>query len=167
MLAALFTAVTAVAAVISVPLPFTPVPVTLASMAAILAGTVLGPKYGTLSQAAYLLLGTAGLPVFHNFTGGAGILMGPTGGFLAGYLLMALVAGTAAKDTQKISSLIAAGATGTLACYVTGTAWFIITTGTGFGAALVSCILPFIAGDILKIIAAAFMARRLKPVICR
>lgn len=166
MQAALFTALTAVGALISVPLPFTPVPATLATLAALLSGALLGPKYGVLSQLVYLLLGAAGAPVFHNFTGGAGIIIGPTGGFIFGYIALALITGLVLKKTDcSTTSIILAGTAGTLTCYFTGTLWFMISTGTGFTAAIASCILPFIAGDILKIIAAVFLIKRLRPII--
>ena len=168
MLAALFTALTAVGAFISVPLPFTPVPVTLATLAAMLAGALLGPKYGSLSQIAYLLLGAAGAPVFHNFTGGLGILTGPTGGFLIGYIAIAFTAGLVSyKNSGSRPLTIAALTCGTLVCYIIGTAWFMISTGTSLSAAFISCIVPFIPGDILKIIAAMLLTERLKVVIDR
>ena len=163
--AALFTAITAVGAFISVPLPFTPIPVTLATLAAMLAGTLLGPRYGSLSQIVYLLLGAVGLPVFHNFTGGLGILTGPTGGFLLGYVAMALISGVAV--TSKRGNLICTLAIATVTCYIVGTAWFMATTGSGASAAFVSCIAPFIPGDIIKIIAAVILTERLKLYIRR
>ena len=92
-LTALFAALTAVGAWISIPLPFTTVPITLATMGASLAGALLGPWYGSLSMIIYLLLGAVGAPVFHNMTGGLGILTGPTGGYLIGYITSALLCG--------------------------------------------------------------------------
>ena len=91
-LTALFAALTAVGAWISIPLPFTTVPITLATMGAS-AGALLGPWYGSLSMIIYLLLGAVGAPVFHNMTGGLGILTGPTGGYLIGYITSALLCG--------------------------------------------------------------------------
>lgn len=92
-LTALFAAVLAVASWISVPLPFTPVPVNLATLAVTLAGALLGCKYGTLSVLVYILLGAVGVPVFAGFTGGLGHLAGPTGGYIIGYLSSAFICG--------------------------------------------------------------------------
>ena len=92
-LAALFAAVLTAASWISLPLPFTPVPVNLATLAVTLAGALLGHKYGTLSVLVYILLGAAGVPVFAGFTGGLGHLAGPTGGYIIGYLTSAFICG--------------------------------------------------------------------------
>lgn len=96
-LTALFTALTAAGAMLSLPLPFTPVPLTLATLASMLAGAFLGSKYGSLSQLIYILLGAIGVPVFHNFTAGLGILAGPTGGYLLGYIATAFFTGILLK----------------------------------------------------------------------
>lgn len=97
----MMTAFTAICAVISVPLPFSPVPVSLATLAVLICGGLIGPKCGSLSQIVYLLLGAIGVPIFHNFTGGMGILLGPTGGFLFGYIFMAFVFGLLAEIVLK------------------------------------------------------------------
>ena len=92
-LCGLFAALTAVCTYISIPLGFTPVPVNLATLAVFLAGGILGMKYGTVSLMVYVLLGAVGLPVFSNFSGGPGVLMGPTGGYIAGYIAAAFIVG--------------------------------------------------------------------------
>ncbi|MDQ4126909.1 MAG: biotin transporter BioY, partial [Actinomycetota bacterium] len=79
---ALMAAVTAVAAQITIPLPFSPVPFTLQVPAVVLSGLLLGPRYGAVAQAIYVLLGAVGVPVFAGFKGGLGIIFGPTGGYL-------------------------------------------------------------------------------------
>lgn len=93
-LSALFAALTAVGSWISIPLPFSPVPINLATLSVFLAGGLLGPAGGAASQAVFVALGAVGLPVFHSFTGGVGILAGPTGGYLIGYIAAAWIAGT-------------------------------------------------------------------------
>lgn len=89
----LFTALTAVASQIIIPLPFTPVPINLATLSVFLAGGLLGAKGGAISQLIYLLLGAVGVPVFAGFTGGPGIVAGPTGGYIIGYVLAAWAIG--------------------------------------------------------------------------
>src|SRR5215204_6140633 len=97
--AALMAAVTAVAAQIAIPLPFSPVPFTLQVLGVILSGLLLGPRYGALAQAIYLLIGAVGVPVFAQFRGGLGVLLGPTGGYLLSYPIAAAVAGLATNAT--------------------------------------------------------------------
>src|SRR3712207_3531477 len=94
---ALMAAVTAVAAQIAGPLPFSPVPFTLQVLAVMLSGLLLGPRYGALAQAIYVLVGAVGVPVFAQFHGGLGVVLGPTGGYLLSYPLAAAIAGLAAQ----------------------------------------------------------------------
>ena len=93
LLAALMAAVCAVCSWISIPLPFTPVPLNLGTLAVFLAGGLLGWRYGSISVLVFVLLGAAGLPVFHGFTGGVGIITGPTGGYVAGCSIAAFLTG--------------------------------------------------------------------------
>lgn len=164
-LTALFTALTTVGAMLSLPLPFTPVPLTLATLASLLAGAFVGPKYGSLSQLIYILLGTIGIPVFHNLTAGIGILAGPTGGYLLGYITTAFFTGILLKKNTQTMRIILACLFGTLSCYVFGTCWFVLSTGTSLLAALASCVFAFLPGDLIKILAAVILIRRLKPVL--
>ena len=92
-LCGLFAAITAVCSYVSIPLGFTPVPVNLATLAVFLAGGILGSRYGTISLAVYTLLGAAGIPVFSEFRGGLGVLAGPTGGYIIGYIAAAFLTG--------------------------------------------------------------------------
>src|SRR5215216_5325541 len=94
--AALMAAVTAVAAQITIPLPFSPVPFTLQVLAVILSGLLLGPRHGALAQAIYILVGAVGAPVFAGFSGGLGVILGPTGGYIVSYPIAAALAGLAA-----------------------------------------------------------------------
>ena len=91
---ALMAAVTAAAAQIAIPIP--PVPFILQVLAVILSGLLLGPRYGALAQAVYVLVGAVGVPVFSEFSGGLGVILGPTGGYLVSYPIAAAVAGLAA-----------------------------------------------------------------------
>lgn len=168
---ALFAAVIAVASWISVPLPFTPVPINLATLAVALAGAVLGYKYGTISVLVYILLGAAGVPVFAGFTGGLGHIAGPTGGYIVGYLTAAFITGFVFRMTcrDKIKWYWAAAAAflGTVSCYLLGTIWFIILTGNGLAASMSMCVIPFIPGDIFKIAVFVLIIIALDPALKR
>jgi biotin transport system substrate-specific component len=159
----LVTALTAVAAQVSIPLPFTPVPFTLQPMVVLLGGAALGSRLGMSAQALYLLAGIAGLPVFAAsplLPQGALRLLGPTGGFLWSYPLAAFVAGLLAErgfDRRYLTSVIAMGGglAVIFACGVTWLALFARPAGVGFDAALRTGFYPFIPADIFKILVAA------------
>lgn len=167
-LCGIFAAVTGIAAGISIPLPFTPVPISLATFGVLLAGSLLGAKYGSISMVVYILLGAVGVPVFSGYTAGIGKLMGPTGGYIAGYIFMAMVVGFLIQKYGGGSSIpanILAMVLGTLVCYTLGTAWFMYVTHTGLVAALTMCILPFLIGDAVKILVSALLCKKLIPVL--
>ncbi|MDO4517585.1 MAG: biotin transporter BioY [Bacillota bacterium] len=163
-LCGLFAALTVICSWISVPLGFTPIPVNLATLAVFLAGGLLGPKYGTTSMIVYTLLGAVGIPVFAGFRGGVGVLAGPTGGYIIGYILAALIIGLLLQSlkTHPVVRCVVALICGLATCYALGTAWFMISTNTGFVAAMLSCVVPFLLGDALKIIAATILILRLR-----
>jgi len=132
-----------------------------------LSGGLLGRKYGVISICVYIFMGFIGLPVFSGFRAGPGVLIGPTGGYIAGYVLGAFIIGLlidklSCKGNTIYMYTLALGA-GMIVCYFTGTLWFIICTGSTVGAALLSCVLPFIAGDVLKIFIAVVLINRLRP----
>jgi biotin transport system substrate-specific component len=162
----LVTALTALAAQISVPLPFTPVPFTLQPMVVLLGGAALGPRLGMASQVLYLALGIAGFPVFAAsavLPQGPLRLLGPTGGYLMSYPFAAFVAGALAErgfDRRYITSVIAMAAG--LAVVFTGgvlwLAWFAQPVQAGLASALRTGLYPFLPADIIKIcVAAAIM----------
>lgn len=157
---ALFAALTAVLSQIFIPLPFTPVPVNLATFSIFIAGGVLGAKNGAISQIVYLLIGAIGLPVFAGFTAGLGIVLGPTGGYLLGYILCAFVIGLCIKKWKN--NYILAFILGLSACYLLGTLWFMFTTKTPLIPSLTMCVIPFIPGDIVKILGACLVTKRIK-----
>ena len=97
----LMTAVTCILGPLSLPLPFSPVPITLTNFAVFLSIYILGMKYGTISLLIYLALGTIGLPVFSSFSGGLGKLAGPTGGYLFGFIFLALIHGFMLRFHKK------------------------------------------------------------------
>ena len=163
---ALFIALTAVCSWISVPVPGTAVPINLATFAVILTGTILGSRQGAFTMLVFLLLGAAGLPVFHGLTGGLGILTGPTGGFLAGYVTLAAVTGLYRKFHRPSAVLFAllclAGET---ILYALGVLWFMHLSGSGIAAAVAACVLPFLPGDLLKCALAWIITGRLRRIL--
>jgi biotin transport system substrate-specific component len=155
------TVLTIVAAQVSIPLPFTPVPFTLQPMIVLLGGAALGSRLGMSSQVLYLALGLAGLPVFAAspvLPQGFARLLGPTGGFLMSYPLAAFVAGYLAErgfDRRYLTSVLAMGA-GLAIIFVFGVAWMAWgTPHVGLSAAVRAGLLPFIPADIIKIFLAA------------
>lgn len=165
-LCALFAALTAVCSMISVPLPFTPVPINLATLSVFLAGGLLGSRDGAVSQAVYVILGAAGVPVFHSFTGGLGILTGPTGGYIVGYVAAAWLTGFCIERLgHRVHKYAVSMAIGMAVCYALGTLWFIYITSTGPGAAMMMCVVPFLPGDALKILAASILVSRLHKLV--
>lgn len=113
-LSGVFAAVTAVCSWISIPLPFTPVPINLALLGVYLSGGLLGGHYGFYSQLIYVLLGAIGVPVFAGFSGGFGIISGPTGGYIIGYVFAAIVVGLVVSGGDRAAAG-RAGQTGTAA----------------------------------------------------
>ncbi len=158
----LFAALTAILSQISIPLPFTPVPINLATLSVLLAGALLGKKVGAISQVVYALLGVIGLPVYANFMSGIGVILGPTGGYIIGYIIAAFVVGIIIeKSNNSLMTYIFSMCLGMISCYILGTAWFMYVTGNNLMSSLVMCVFPFIPGDIIKIILGAFLAKRL------
>jgi biotin transport system substrate-specific component len=158
-------ALTAVGAFISIPLY--PVPLTLQTLFTLLAAMTLGSVMGASSQIIYVLLGIVGLPVFSGFKAGIGILFGPTGGFLFGFIISAYIIGKIIelKKEKNIFYYFLAGIIGTIILYILGITQLSLVTGIGIKKAIAVGMLPFLPGDILKIIAASFIASKLKLVI--
>ena len=145
----IFAAIIAVCAQISIPMPAL-VPMTLQTFAVPLAGVVLGIKKGMLAVLAYILLGAVGVPVFANFTGGPGVIFGRTGGFILSFPLMALAAGIGARKGRvwQAAWLVV----GTAVNYLCGVLMFSFITSTGVVAALPLVVVPFLPGDVVKIV---------------
>jgi biotin transport system substrate-specific component len=164
-LAALFAAVIAAGTFISIPLPFSPVPVVLQNPFCLLAGLVLGPGLGSAAVGLYLAAGIAGAPVFAGAAGGIPRLLGPTGGFLLGYLLSAfiggLIAGPPRRGTLSRRRLILAAAAGFLVIYVPGVIRLRFALGS-WGKALGAGFIPFIIGDAVKGVIAVLITPRLR-----
>ncbi|MDR2088979.1 MAG: biotin transporter BioY [Clostridiales Family XIII bacterium] len=171
-LCGMFAALTAICAQIALPLPFTPVPVTFGPLAVFMAGGILGARFGALSQVVYILMGAVGLPVFAGFRAGVGVLAGPTGGYIVGYIAAACVVGLLCgrlKSSGMRAAIVLAASmlVGHLACYALGTLWFMYLTNTPLLASLGMCVFPFIPGDALKILIASLLCARLRGFVAR
>src|SRR5262245_12460788 len=155
------TVLTTIAAQISIPLPFTPVPLTLQPMVVLVGAAALGSRLGAASQVLYLMLGIAGLPVFAaspTLPQGAARLLGPTGGYLLSYPFAAFVTGWLAErgfDRRYITAVIAM-LCGLLLVYVGGVSWIAMTapTAAGLRGALAAGFYPFVLADLAKLLVA-------------
>ena len=178
LLVSLMAAVMAVCAWITIPAP---VPFTLQTFAVFLTLVLLGGKDGTLSILLYLAVGATGLPVFSGFKGGVGVLAGPTGGYLFGFLVIGLLywlvtalykgkeENGKADKKRHAAELITLGC-GLLLCYLFGTVWFLTATGgwqaeNGIGSALMLCVVPFLLPDSVKLILAYLIGKRVNRIL--
>lgn len=149
-----FSLLIAASAQVAIPLPFTPVPVTLQTFAVLLTGCLLGSGRGALAVIAYIAEGSFGLPFFSGGTSGIAHLLGPTGGYLVGCVASAFAAGLLTESglTRRLPGLLLTLLAADLVVYVPGLAWLSLFTGIGKAVAL--GFLPFVIGDALKIAAA-------------
>lgn len=165
---ALFAVLMAVCSWISIP---SVVPFTMQTFGVFLTVGVLGGKRGTLAVVVYLLLGAVGLPVFAGFAGGLGALLGSTGGYLVGFVFLALVMWAMERIPGKKTWVLALSMVlGLAVCYAFGTAWFMVvyarTTGpVGLWTALGWCVFPYILPDLVKMALALLIRRRLAAAI--
>ena len=161
-LIALMTAVTCVLGPLSIPLPFSPVPISLTNFAIFLAIFILGMKNGTISFIIYLLLGAVGVPVFSSFRGGFQVLAGPTGGYLIGFIFLALIMGFALDHfDRKLVPTIIGMIIGMAVCYAFGTVWLAKLLSLSFKEGLMMGVIPDLPGDAAKIIIAAIVGPKL------
>ena len=161
---AVMAALTAVCSWIAIPAP---VPFTLQTFAVFLTLLVLGGRRGLIAICVYLLLGAVGLPVFHGFQGGMGVLAGATGGYIIGFMLKGVVYRGLENEASAARSIVALGM-GLAVCYAFGTYWYIRVYAEGggtetVGSALMTCVVPFILPDLVKLALAVKLSRRLKP----
>lgn len=144
-------------------LPLGGVPLTLSIFAVCCVSTVLGKK-GVISVLLYIILGAIGLPVFAAFTGGIGVLAGPTGGFIVGYIPLAVLTGYAAEKQKNIYASFGLSLLGLLICYLCGAGVYFCVTDAPLLQGLTVSVFPFIIPDIIKIIAGVFCGRKIKAV---
>ena len=163
--ASLFGAGTAAGAYIIIPLP--PVPITLQTLFAGLAGALLGARLGALSQVIYLLIGIMGLPVFAGGKAGLGVLFGPTGGYLIGFVASAWVIGAlmTLKKAPGFGWTTGALIAGTVVIYLLGAAQLSLVAKISVNKAISVGVLPFLVGDVVKILAAAYVVKRVRPLL--
>ena len=159
-----FIAFTALGAFVRIPLPFTPVPITLQTFFVLLAGALLGKRLGTLSQLGYVLLGSLGLPIFAGAKGGLVTLFGPTGGYLLGFILAAYIIGKVIELEEKANFgwVVLAMAIGSLIIYLLGAIQLALVVHLGVRKALLLGVAPFLPGDTLKLLAAASLYHKLQ-----
>lgn len=157
--AVLFAALTGVGAAVSVPLWFSPVPVTLQTLFVVLAGAALGPLWGPLSQVLYVGAGTLGLPVFAGGAAGAGVLAGPTGGYLVGFVAGAWIAGLITRPGASWLRLVLGFAAAHAAVFVCGLSHLMLFTAQSPALAVKLGLLPFLPGLAVKLAASVGIVR--------
>ncbi|MFP4200003.1 MAG: biotin transporter BioY [Clostridia bacterium] len=158
---ALMVAATATLSFVRIPLPLSPVPITGQTLGTMLAGVLLGPGDGAISQAVYVFLGVVGLPLFGGLAG-PGVLLGPTGGYLVGLIAGAWIVGWISDRGEGVLPILAGCFLGgVVAVYVPGILWLSRITRMGLGGAFLAGALPYLPGDLLKVLATYLMAVRL------
>lgn len=157
---AIMTAITAVMAQISIPMPLG-VPMTMQTFAITLAGIVLGSKKGGMSILVYVLLGAIGVPVFAGFSGGFQNLVGPTGGFIISFPIMAYLIGLGV-ELKKKELFVLFLVLGTVSNYVIGVILFCVVTQSPVATGITACVLPFIPTAIIKAVVASLLGLELR-----
>ena len=158
---ALMTAVLCILAPISIPVFISPGPISLGVLAIYLTAYVLSPLDATISVIIFILLGTFGLPVFSGYSGGLSKLVGPTGGYIIGFLFTVYISSLFIHMKKGIIFDVIGMITGLALCYILGTIWFSYQQGKGFIASLLLCVVPFLIGDAIKIIVAVILGTQL------
>ncbi len=161
-----FAALSAVLSQISIPIGS--VPVNLTHISIFLAAGLLGCREGIMSQIVFVVMGVVGLPVFSGFSGGFNRLLGPTGGFIAGYIGCVIISATIIRYYGKsVKALIPAMLCGSIITYILGISWLMYSLNLSLLPAITAYMLPFIPGDMLKIAVSTALIRRLDPILSR
>lgn len=151
-----------------ISVPIGPIPISLTNLVVYFSVFLLGTKLGTLSYVIYLALGAVGLPVFSAYSGGLAKIAGPTGGYLIGFIFMAIISGVfIEKSGGKILPSVLGMVIGTLVDYLLGTIWFVILMKCGFWYALTVCVFPFVIGDGIKIAIALALGGALRKALVK
>ena len=146
---AIMTALTCILAPLSIAIPVSPVPISLTNLVIYFSLYLLGAKRATISYLVYLLLGMVGIPVFSGYTGGLQKLAGPTGGYIIGFIFMAIIAGIFIEKFSKNVALQLIGMIlGTAVCYAFGTVWLAHVASLNFKAALFAGVIPYLPGTL-------------------
>lgn len=160
---ALFAALISVSSYLSIPLPFSPVPLTLQTFVIMLTGLILAPADAAMSVGVFLLLGAIGLPVYSGGASGFGTLFGATGGYLFGFLAGAVVTSLLkGKEISFVRMLIATAVGGVIVVYAIGVPWLANFTGMDLAKAFTVGAVPFLIGDVIKVVVAASAAVTLR-----
>lgn len=164
----MFAIILAICSWISIPMA---IPFTLGTFGVFLTMLVLGGKRGTIAVMIYILLGLIGIPVFSGFRGGVGTLLGNTGGYILGYIILAILMWTVEKWARsnkwlQILSMVA----GLFACYLCGTIWFLVLytknmEHIGIWAVLGWCVFPYVIPDLIKLGLAYILSKKLKMIV--
>lgn len=162
-LVGLMSAVICLLGPLSLEIPISPVPISLGFLAIYFVVSVLGLKLGTLSVIIYILLGLVGLPVFTGFMGGPGKLLGPTGGYIIGYIFMAPICGFFVdRWSKKLPICFLGMVLGSVVCYFFGTLWLAYQSSYTFFQAFAVGVLPYIIPDLIKLIVALAVGSQLR-----
>ncbi|MBQ7587453.1 MAG: biotin transporter BioY [Lachnospiraceae bacterium] len=165
---ALATAIICVLGPLSVNIPVSPVPISLAILGIYIAAYALSAKWGTVACIIYILIGLAGVPVLAGYTGGPQKLFGPTGGYMIGYIAVAFFTGFFIEKFENKFYMHAVGMViGLAICYTLGTVWLARVAGMSFGAALAAGVIPFIPMDIVKMVIAVAVGVPLRKALKR
>lgn len=165
---ALVAAILCILAPVSITIPVTVVPVTLGLFTIVMAGIIMGRRKGLLCVAIYILLGAVGLPVFSGYIGGIQKLLGPSGGYIWGYLFLAWITGFFVERFSGRYGFAFLGAIlGTAVCYAFGTIWLALQMNLSVTAALMSGVVPFIPFDLCKILLAVIACCPVRKVLLR
>lgn len=163
---ALSTAITCILGPLSIPIG--PVPISLTILAIFISVYAIGLKRGMVSLLLYMLIGFVGIPVFSNFKGGFNVLIGPTGGYIVGFVFVVLCTGFAIDHYEdKVYMHIIGMAVGTILCYILGTSWLAYQGNMTFWEALLAGVIPFVWADAIKIAVAAIAGPRLRKALKR
>ncbi|OLR58753.1 biotin biosynthesis protein BioY [Anaerostipes sp. 494a] len=162
----LMAALTCILGPLSITLPFTPVPISFTNLAIYFIAMVIGWKRGTISYLVYLLLGAVGLPVFSAFSGGLAKLAGPTGGYLIGFIFMAIISGWFVEkfNGNPVASVIGM-IIGTAVTYAFGTLWLCYQMHLTFIQGLYEGVIPYLPGDFIKMIIAVILGSAVKKTV--
>ena len=152
-----------IAAVSPFSLPISIIPLSFCTLMLYITPYILGWQRGAVATLVFILLGMAGVPVFTNFEGGLGKVLGPTGGYIAGYIPLVIITGLAIRYFPKNRALQFVGMiAATAVLYTLGTAWFCIQSGNDMQKAIALCVIPFIPGDLIKMAVAMIVGPELQ-----
>lgn len=167
---ALMTAILCAVSPFALTIPISPVPISLATFIIYLAIMILGMRDGTISVVLYVLLGFVGAPVFTGFAGGAGKVLGPTGGYIIGYIFMSIITGFFVDRSYKSHSFawqFLGMVIGTAVLYLFGSAWLSKQANMTFMTALSVGTLPFIIGDLVKIVVSIVIGGKVRSILIK